>query len=108
MSASAVSSMRIVVMPVLTSPVLKTHRPPIPGTGRGQRNARPARKARRSSWPVGSPAEGLHSPREESDFGRIFGLVDRGLVGGCGLVGLAEATEEVGADRVEDVVALER
>ena len=56
----------------------------------------------------GSPAEGLHSPREESDFGGIVGLVDRNFVGGCGLVGLAEAAEQVGADRVEYVVALER
>ena len=38
------------------------------------------------------PAEGLDAPLQEGDLGGVVGSVDRGLVGGCRLVCLAEAS----------------
>ena len=49
-----------------------------------------------------------HPPGQKRDLGGVVGAVDRGPVGGRGFVDAAEASEEVGPNRVEEVVPLER
>jgi hypothetical protein len=56
-----------------------------------------------ASWPYRS-ADALHPPLEERDLGGVVRAVDCRAVGGCRFVPVAEASEEIGADRVIDVV----
>ena len=75
------------------------------------------RTRRRRSWRSWAPARnGSRATRsgsrrgaaQQRDLGGIVGVVDRGSVGGGGLTGAPEPAHEVGADRVVQVVRVER